>query len=63
MAVRGIFSRTFSKNRRWNLTPAAFADNPGLADMAITQFEIDGGWMALALGPQTTVAQISPTRR
>jgi len=63
IAVRGIFSRAFSKSHRWNLTPGTFVEAPQLADLAITQFDIDDGWMGIALGPRFDVAQTEANRK
>jgi len=51
-ALRSIFSKTFSKNRPWKLTPGQMTSEPKMADLAVTQFVIDGGWIGLALGPK-----------
>lgn len=52
IALRGIFSRMFSKERPLPLVPPRLADEPRLADYEVTQFVIDDGWIGLALGPR-----------
>lgn len=51
IVLRGIFSKAFSKNRPWKLTPESLVDDGRLADLAVTQLVIDDGWIGLALGP------------
>jgi hypothetical protein len=51
IAVRGIFSKTFSKDDRLPLAPEWMADDPRLAEMAVSQFVIDDGWVSLAYSP------------
>ena len=52
LALRGVFSRIFSKDAAWPLVPRQFADDPRLSDAAITQLVIDNGWIGIALGPK-----------
>lgn len=54
ITLRGIFARTFPNRRPWRLTPERLVDNPKLADLAVTQFVVEDGWVGLALGPQRT---------
>ena len=61
IALRGIFSKTFSKDEPWQLTPESLRDDPRLKDLAVTQLVLEDGWIGVALGPrrggQTTVAR------
>ncbi len=57
IALRGIFVRIFARRRPWDLMPEPIAENPKLADLEVTQFAIDDGWIGLALGPRTTAAR------
>ncbi len=57
IALRGIFVRIFSSRRPWELLPTAVAENPKLADLEVTQFAIDDGWIGLALGPRRTAVR------
>jgi hypothetical protein len=52
IALRGIFSHTFSKKAPWELVPEQVLSQPKLKDTAITQFVIEDGWIGLALGPK-----------
>ena len=52
IVLRGVFSRAFSKKTPWSMTPERLATDPKLADLGITQFVIDDGWIGVALGPR-----------
>ena len=56
IALRGIFSHTFSKKSPWELMPEQIVNQPKLKDTAITQFVIEDGWIGLALGPKLSNA-------
>ncbi len=60
IALRGIFSHTFSKKTPWNLMPERLANDPNLSDLGITQFVIDDGWIGVALGAQRLAARPAP---
>jgi len=62
IALRGIFAKTFSSRRAWNLTPERLATAEKFADLTVTQFVIDDGWLGVALGPQRP-AERSALRR
>ena len=51
---RTVFSRAFSKKTPLVLTPERLATDPNLADVGITQFVVDDGWVAVALGVRHT---------
>ncbi len=51
LALRGVFSKTFTNKRSLNVTPEVFLKDPRLAQFGATQFVIDDGWIALAFGP------------
>jgi len=64
VTLRTVFNKIFSKNRSRQLIPARFRNQPGLADVAVTQMTIADGWVALAFGPAQRVAGApSPTGR
>jgi hypothetical protein len=52
LALRGIFSKLFPRERSFELIPAAIADNRNLSDLCISQCVVEDGWLALSLGPQ-----------
>ncbi len=57
IALRGIFSKTFSKEHPWSLTPEAILNNPKLARTGVTQCVIEDGWIGVAFGPVRPGAQ------
>jgi len=60
MWLSGAFSKALSDKNRWELVPDRIAKEPKLAYTAITQFDIEDGWIGIALGPRT---QPVPTAR
>jgi len=64
IALRGVFSKLFSQKEPIHATPESFVKNPKLEGVVVTQFVIDDGWIAAAIGPQRTVtAQAASVRR
>jgi hypothetical protein len=63
IVLRGVFSRAFSKKTPWVLTPQRLGSDARLADLGITQFVIDDGWMSIALGPRRTASHPGLLRR
>jgi hypothetical protein len=57
IALRGIFSKVFSKNTPLDLTPQQLAENKQLADTEISQFTIDDGWIGVALAPKAAAVK------
>ncbi len=57
IALRGIFSRTFSRTRPWELTPERLRQSAELSDLEITQFVLEDGWAGIALGPRRSARQ------
>ncbi|MFH1919513.1 MAG: hypothetical protein ABIP48_06455, partial [Planctomycetota bacterium] len=51
IVLRGIFSKAFSRQHPWPLTPKRLAADPRMADLKVTQLVIDDGWIGFALGP------------
>jgi hypothetical protein len=62
IALRGIFAKIFSRRRSWQLTPERLVSDPKLADLAVTQFVIEDGWLGLALGPKGTAVRTALRR-
>lgn len=50
IALRGIFSKTFPREKRFSLLPARFREDPNLADVRVTQMVVTDGWIGMALG-------------
>ncbi|MHB1037323.1 MAG: hypothetical protein ACYC35_22595 [Pirellulales bacterium] len=62
IALRGIFSKTFPKDRRLRLTPEPWTTDARLAGLEVIQLVIEDGWIGVAIGPaaekpRPTVAQ------
>lgn len=63
IAVRGIFAKTFAKSVPWKIFPDSFVENPKLADLEISQFVVEDGWIGVAIGPSTTAGTVVADRR
>jgi hypothetical protein len=63
LALRGVFSKVFSQKSPWEITPKAVTANPNLQGLTFTQFTLDDGWLAVALGPERTAARPGLLRR
>jgi hypothetical protein len=57
IAVRGIAAKAFSKRRPIRLTPERLLENPGLANVEVTQLLISGGWFGAAIAAKPPVAE------
>lgn len=49
IALRAIFCKVLSKNRKLELVHQRLVNEPRLADVRVTQFVIDNGWIGVAL--------------
>jgi hypothetical protein len=49
ITLRGIFSRTFSKERSWPVLPRWFRERPELQDVRLSHFVMDDGWLSWAV--------------
>ena len=54
IALRGVFSRVFTRERPFNLISRRLAEEPRLAGLEVSQMDIADGWFALAIGPAGT---------
>lgn len=52
IALGGIFSKTLSRTRPFNLINQRIAESKELEDCQVTQFVVTSGWIGVALGPQ-----------
>ncbi|MCA9119592.1 MAG: hypothetical protein H6822_13735 [Planctomycetaceae bacterium] len=52
VALSGVFSKTLSRNRPFNLINKRIAQSESLQDLQVTQFVVTEGWIGVALGPQ-----------
>jgi hypothetical protein len=53
MALAGIFSRALSDKNSWGLVPDRIVKEPKLDYTAITQFDIEDGWIGISLGKKS----------
>ena len=56
VALRGVFSKVFSKNRNLTVIPAALADDERLTDLTVDQLSLKNGWVGLSIGSQPPTA-------
>ncbi|MBX7167388.1 MAG: hypothetical protein K1X74_13750 [Pirellulales bacterium] len=56
VALRGVFSKIFAKDRTISLWPAQLSEDPRLDGLTLTQFVVTDGWLGAALGPQRKLA-------
>ena len=50
--LRSILSKALSVDRPWRIVPAKLAADPRIADLEITQFVVEDGWIGLAYAPK-----------
>ena len=50
IVLRGVFAKIFRRNKPLPLLGEPFVQNPRFDDLEVTQFEIQGDWLALAIG-------------
>lgn len=53
IALRGVFSKIFSPDRTLELIPSTIASDPRMADVAVSQFVVQDGWLGLAISPSS----------
>lgn len=63
IALRGIFARVLSRNRKLNLVNKQIAQAKELEDQQVTQFVIHDGWIGIAIGPQTPGRRVAMSPR
>ena len=52
IALSGIFSKTLSRTRPFNMINKRLAESEDLQDLQVTQFVVTNGWIGVALGPK-----------
>lgn len=57
VALRGIFSKVLSRERKISLLPSLVTDDPRLADLQVTQLVVEDGWIGVAIGPKAASAR------
>jgi len=60
IALRGIFAKVLSRNRQLSIINKQLLARPQLADLQVTQFVIQDGWMGVALGPKSDNLRPAP---
>jgi hypothetical protein len=63
VVVRGIFNRTFPKDRTFDLIDAKWSSDPRLADLRVSKFEVQDGWIGEAVGPDAAQTRHNVVRR
>jgi hypothetical protein len=59
VALRGIFSKVLSRERKLNLLPETIVKDQRLAGLEVTQLVVEDGWIATAIGPFRTAGRSS----
>jgi hypothetical protein len=57
IVLDGIFSRALSSKNTWGLVPEQIIKEPKLDYTAITQFDIEDGWIGISLGRKSQAIQ------
>ena len=63
VALRGIFSKVLSRERKLNLLPDTIGKDQRLAGLEVTQLVVEDGWIATAIGPVRTAARANDTAK
>ena len=63
IVLRGVFSKTFSKDRPWQVLPEALSGDPRADGLHVTQLALADGWLGLALGPVRSASRPSVAQR
>lgn len=63
IALRGIFSKTFPREKRFSLLPKRFTEDSQLSDVGVTQVVLNDGWLGIALGPTRVAGKQTTTMR
>ena len=50
LALRGIFTKVFSRSQTLQLVPDQLIERPAMAGVVVTQFRIEDGWVGMSLG-------------
>ncbi len=62
IALRGVFSKTFSKERPWQVSPGFLEKNPHLADLTVTELTLEHGWLGFSIGTRSAQANQTADR-
>lgn len=61
IALRSIFAKVLSRNRQLSIVNKQLLTRPQLADLQVTQFVVQDGWIGVALGPKSDNLRPQPT--
>ncbi|HZZ72853.1 MAG TPA: hypothetical protein VFE24_11410 [Pirellulales bacterium] len=56
IALRGVISKLFARDKPLQLLPESWAADPRLKDLSVSQLVVEDGWIGLALAPKGTPA-------
>jgi len=56
IALRSVFSRTFSKDKPWEVSPGFLQRHENLTDLTVTQLVLKDGWLGFAIGRRPAMA-------
>lgn len=60
IALRGVFGKTFHKQRPISLIPDRIVNEPRLQDLVFTQVVVEDGWIGAALGAGRVARKLTP---
>lgn len=60
IALRGVFGKTFHKQRPISLIPDRIVNEPRLQDLVFTQVVVEDGWIGAALGAGRVARKVTP---
>lgn len=63
LPARAIFNKVLSPNRPLQLTPAQVLDHQAAENLAVSQVELEGGWIGVAISEQDTSPEIAVAKR
>jgi len=63
IALRSVFSRTFSKDKPWEVSPGFLQRHENLADLTVTQLVLEDGWLGFAIGRRPAMAAAQSVRQ
>ncbi|MEM6779743.1 MAG: hypothetical protein AAF670_18970, partial [Planctomycetota bacterium] len=53
--VRAIFNKILAEDRELPLTLPQLTQHPAISDLVVTQLELRDGWIAISIGPESSV--------
>jgi|GEM_PF-815325 len=62
IALRGVFSKTFSKERPWQVSPGFLEKNPNLSDLTVTELTLEHGWLGFSVGSRSAAVNQTADR-